>query len=79
VFPGVRRYEGNKKNYTMRAYNERHKATVFIPLIGYMVIFNTKVLPVFQLSKYIFGNQNNQTYVSWRLLAIYFGLCFLIH
>jgi hypothetical protein len=53
------------------------KTTVFIPLIGYMVIFNSKVLPALQLSEYIFGNQNNQTYVSWRLLAIYFGLCFL--
>jgi hypothetical protein len=53
------------------------KMTVFIPLIGYMVIFNSKLLPAFQLSEHIVGNQNTQTYVSWRLLAIYFGLCFL--
>jgi hypothetical protein len=56
------------------------KLTVLIPLIGYMVIFNEKFLPYLQLSVHIFGGQadvGGQAQVSWRLIATYYGLCFL--
>jgi hypothetical protein len=54
------------------------KMTVLIPLIGYMVIFNENVLPYLQLSRAIFGEHTEvSVHVSARLIAIYFGLCFL--
>jgi hypothetical protein len=54
--------------------------TVLIPLIGYMVIFNEYILPYLQLSKAIFEGHahiGEAAHVSARLIAIYFGLCFL--
>lgn len=56
------------------------KMTIFIPLIGYMVIFNENILRYVQLSEYIFGNDvatGAGAHVSLRLIVIYFGLSFL--
>jgi hypothetical protein len=56
------------------------KMTIFIPLIGYMVIFNEKILSYIQLSEHIFGKEGlngASANVTWRLIWIYFGLSFL--
>ncbi len=57
------------------------RMSIFIPVIGYMVLFNENLLHYIDLSKSIFGNQSenmgNIAHVSWRLIFIYFGLCFL--
>ena len=53
--------------------NPATKMTVFIPLIGYMIIFNAYILPYLQLASEIFGNPPH----LWRLYFIYFGLCSL--
>jgi hypothetical protein len=47
--------------------------TVFIPLIGYIIIFHEHILPYLQLSRDIFGDPPH----LWRLYFVYFGLCFL--
>jgi hypothetical protein len=51
------------------------KATILIPLIGYLVIFNDKIVQFLELSSQITGASG--TYgasISPRLLFIYFGL-----
>jgi hypothetical protein len=53
--------------------NPATKMTVFIPLIGYMIIFNANILPYLRLASEIFGNPPH----FWRLYFIYFGLCSL--
>jgi hypothetical protein len=53
--------------------NPATKMTVFIPLIGYMIIFNANILPYLQLASEIFGTPPH----LWRLYLIYFGLCSL--
>jgi hypothetical protein len=53
--------------------NPTTKMTVFIPLVGYMIIFNANVLPYLRLASEIFGNAPH----FWRLYFIYFGLCSL--
>jgi hypothetical protein len=49
------------------------RATIFIPLIGYMILFNAKVSEFLQLVHEISGTESGDT-VSWRLIFIYFGL-----
>jgi hypothetical protein len=56
------------------------KMTIFIPLVGYMVIFNEKILSYIQLSEHIFGKEvlnGASANDSLRLILIYFGLSFL--
>jgi hypothetical protein len=51
--------------------------TVLVPLIGWAVIFNENLQNYFELSRHIFGDGEILGRVSWRLLCIYFALCFL--
>lgn len=52
------------------------RATILIPLFGYLIIFNDSVLPYLQLSKHIL-HSGDTVPLSWRLLFVYFGLCFV--
>jgi len=58
------------------------KMTIFIPVIGYMVLFNEYILHYLALSSHIFGSteiqsSSQEAHVSWRLVLLYFGFCFL--
>jgi hypothetical protein len=48
--------------------------TVLIPLIGYLIIFNAKMSEYFHIVREL-GGATDPTFVSPRLLLIYFGLC----
>ncbi|HXQ74020.1 MAG TPA: hypothetical protein VN844_26185 [Pyrinomonadaceae bacterium] len=47
--------------------------TILIPLIGYMILFNERVISYLELVKVIGGEQ--QGAIPARLLLLYFGLC----
>ncbi len=54
--------------------------TIFIPLLGYMVLFNENILNYLDLSHSIFGINSrvaDVAHVSWRLVFIYYGLWFI--
>jgi hypothetical protein len=51
------------------------KATIFIPLVGYLVLFNDHIVTYVNLWNSLFDK--GDTNVSLRLLCLYFGLCFL--
>jgi hypothetical protein len=57
--------------------------TVFIPVIGYLILFNENVLHYLELSRSLFGNSAERVAssgaapVSPRLLFLYFGLCLI--
>jgi hypothetical protein len=58
------------------------KLTILIPVIGYAIIFNEKIIQYLQISENILNVQNIlrepdilHSPVSWRLLCLYFGLC----
>lgn len=52
------------------------KATILIPIIGYMIIFNENLVQYFNLAKEVGGVRLGEEFtVSPRLLIIYFGLC----
>jgi len=53
------------------------KLTVFIPLIGYIVLFNSYVVDYLALSRHLFSSGDTISNISWRLIFIYFGLIFL--
>lgn len=54
------------------------KLTIFIPIIGYLVLLNENVLHYLQLSEQIFGtNSGSALHPSWRILFLYFGLCLI--
>jgi hypothetical protein len=54
------------------------KLTIFIPLIGYWIIFNDKLLEIITLSKKIIDpNVVPDSNISINLLCLYFGLCFI--
>jgi hypothetical protein len=58
------------------------KMTIFIPLIGYLIIFNENILHYLQLSKQLFDRTAERVMsetapVSGRLLVLYFGLCLI--
>jgi hypothetical protein len=58
------------------------KLTIAIPLVGYIIIFNESLLHYLDLSRELFGHHTNlvasdEAHVSWRLLLMYFGLCFI--
>jgi hypothetical protein len=58
------------------------KLTIFIPIIGYLILLNEHVLHYLELSQRIFGNETQEGHtsaapVSWRLLFLYFGLCLI--
>ena len=67
----------------LRSVGNSHvvRLTILVPLIGYMVIFNERLLPYIELSKTIFGTSNGLesplSHGSWRLLFAYFGLTFV--
>ena len=54
------------------------KATIFIPLVGYLILFNENLLHYVELSRELFGAHNSHAapyaQVSLRLLSVYFGL-----
>jgi hypothetical protein len=50
------------------------RATIIIPFVGYLIIFNERLISYSTLSTEIFGQSAT---VSTRLLAIYFELCFV--
>lgn len=50
------------------------RMTVLIPLIGYLIIFNTKIADYLHLIREL-GGSTTEVGVSPRLLLIYFGLC----
>ncbi len=49
------------------------KATILLPVIGYLILFNAEIIRYLKLSSEITGTTNDAT-ISWRLLAVYFGL-----
>jgi hypothetical protein len=57
------------------------KLTIAIPLVGYLILFNESVLHYLDLSRELFGQPRTAgesgAHVSWRLLVLYFGLCFI--
>jgi hypothetical protein len=50
------------------------KMTILIPLIGYLIVFNSHVVDVISLSRHLLGFEQQQG-PSTRLLSLYFGLC----
>jgi hypothetical protein len=52
------------------------RLTVLIPLVGYLIIFNSYVIHYLELAKELVGNPPPSG-ASTRLLLIYFGLCAL--
>src|ERR1700681_4261929 len=50
------------------------RLTILIPLIGYLIIFNSYVVHYLELPKEFAGAQPPGSAVSPRLLLIYFGL-----
>jgi hypothetical protein len=54
------------------------KLTILIPLVGYLIIFNDKVIEYLHLIREMGGhNPDTTSAVSPRLLLVYFGLCAL--
>jgi hypothetical protein len=49
------------------------KATILIPLVGYLVLFNEKVVDFLNLIKEL--NGTHDAGVSYRLILLYLGLC----
>jgi hypothetical protein len=49
------------------------KATVLVPLIGYLILFNERVVEFLNLAKDIGSHGGAE--VSYRLILIYLGLC----
>lgn len=49
------------------------KATILVPIIGYLIIFNEKVVEFLNLAKGIETHSGSE--VSLRLILIYLGLC----
>jgi hypothetical protein len=53
------------------------KMTIVIPIVGYLVLFNEKLQDYLQLSHELLAHQQAGSSGLPRLLAIYFGLCFV--
>jgi hypothetical protein len=51
------------------------KATILVPIIGYLIIFNEKVVEFLNLARGIESHSGSE--VSLRLILIYLGLCAL--
>src|SRR3954454_24281518 len=49
------------------------KATILVPIIGYLIIFNEKVVEFLNLAKSV--EMYGGVEVSYRLILIYLGLC----
>jgi hypothetical protein len=52
------------------------RATILIPLIGYLILFNEKMADYLNLIG-VLDAGDNQYGVSFRLLSLYMGLCFV--
>jgi hypothetical protein len=52
------------------------RATILIPLIGYLILFNEKMSDYLNLIGALNGNDSHYG-VSFRLLNLYMGLCFI--
>lgn len=52
------------------------RATVLIPLIGYLILFNEKMVDYLNLIGVLNGGDMHNG-VSFRLLSLYMGLCFI--
>ena len=52
------------------------RATILIPLIGYLILFNEKMADYLNLIGVLNANDNHYG-VSLRLLSLYMGLCFI--
>lgn len=63
------------------------RLTIFVPVIGYMILFNQQIVHVFELSKHLFANVSHiplddaigtvSPETKTRLFYFYFGLTFL--
>ncbi|MCE7887797.1 MAG: hypothetical protein DYH13_09905 [Alphaproteobacteria bacterium PRO2] len=57
------------------------KLTIFIPLVGYWILFNEKLLPYIELSRALTNGASVDTqaaaHVPLNLLCVYFGLCMI--
>jgi predicted membrane channel-forming protein YqfA (hemolysin III family) len=49
------------------------KATILVPVIGYLIIFNEKVIDFLNLARAVDAHSGAE--VSYRLILIYLGLC----
>lgn len=49
------------------------KATILVPVIGYLIIFNEKVVEFLNLARAVEAHSGAE--VSYRLILIYLGLC----
>lgn len=49
------------------------KSTILVPLIGYLIIFNEKVIEFLNLARSVAAHSGAE--VSYRLILIYLGLC----
>lgn len=52
------------------------RATILIPLIGYLILFNEKMSDYLNLIGVLNGSDNHHG-ISLRLLSLYMGLCFV--
>ena len=50
------------------------KATILVPLVGYLILFNESVVEWVNLGLLFEGQNNDPAKVGWRLLVLYFGL-----
>lgn len=53
------------------------RAVILIPLIGYWIIFNDRLVSLSALSHFLFHSTPAPEHFPWRLFATYFGLCFV--
>src|ERR1700691_6469979 len=53
------------------------RATILIPLVGYFIIFNSKLADYVGLIREVTGTDTSGLSVSPRLFETYFGLCFI--
>lgn len=53
------------------------RAVILIPLIGYWIIFNDRIVSFSALSHFLFHSTPAPEHFPWRLFATYFGLCFV--
>jgi hypothetical protein len=49
------------------------KATILVPVIGYLIIFNEKIVEFLNLARVVEARSGSE--VSYRLILIYLGLC----
>ena len=81
---GMRRYLAKAMNRLDRPWSKLRglvnsnavKMTIFIPVVGYLLLLDEKLLHLVELSHDMFGKPEGRPFAveHWRLLFVYFGL-----